>query len=246
MDGPAALRPGGRRPGTARDRPSPRPRDLGAARRRAHGGRPCSALPHGACAPARAPVPRPRPRRSGLAHGTDRGADRARPARPHPPLPGHAPAARRRHALRGPGDAARARPPRRQAGDRAERTRSASTSPRSACRWPETRRTARPATSGLARQFLHAARLAFDAPGDRRARGRLLAASGRPRRGARARAPLDDWFPITAPPVGAWARRIAAASPGTKATSLGTGRVHHAAWPMPSLRARRSGTNHLD
>src|SRR3990170_698544 len=47
------------------------------------------------------------------------------------------------------------------------------------------------------------------------------------------------------PRVGAWARRIAAASPGTKATSLGTVRVDHAAWPMPSLRARRLGINRL-
>src|SRR3990172_5114505 len=62
----------------------------------------------------------------------------------------------------------------------------------------------------------------------------------------RIQARLDDRFPITAPPVGAWARRIAAASPSTKATSLGTVRVDHAAWPMPSLRARRSGINHLD
>src|SRR3972149_10176638 len=50
----------------------------------------------------------------------------------------------------------------------------------------------------------------------------------------------------TPPPRGgAWARRRAAASPGTKATSLGTVRVDQAAWPMPSLRARRSGINHL-
>src|SRR3990172_8623036 len=62
----------------------------------------------------------------------------------------------------------------------------------------------------------------------------------------RIQARLDDRFPITAPPVGARARRIAAASNGTKATSLGTGRVDHAAWPMPSLRARRSGINHLE
>src|SRR3972149_8866769 len=47
------------------------------------------------------------------------------------------------------------------------------------------------------------------------------------------------------PRVGAWARRSVAASPGTKATCLGTGRVDHAAWPMPSLRARRLGINHL-
>src|SRR5262245_22495464 len=39
--------------------------------------------------------------------------------------------------------------------------------------------------------------------------------------------------------------RIAPASHGTKASSLGTARVEHAAWCMPSPKARTSGINHL-
>src|SRR4051794_4310548 len=45
--------------------------------------------------------------------------------------------------------------------------------------------------------------------------------------------------------MGTCTRRIAAASHGTEATSLGTARVDHAAWCMPSPQARHSGTDHL-
>src|SRR4051794_15970666 len=40
-------------------------------------------------------------------------------------------------------------------------------------------------------------------------------------------------------------RRIAPASHGTKATSLGTARVEHAAWCRPSPHARDLGVDHL-
>src|SRR5207342_1517552 len=40
-------------------------------------------------------------------------------------------------------------------------------------------------------------------------------------------------------------RRIAPDSCGTKATSLGTARVEHAAWCMPSPHARDLGIDHL-
>jgi hypothetical protein len=40
-------------------------------------------------------------------------------------------------------------------------------------------------------------------------------------------------------------RRIAPASLGTKATGFGTARVDHAAWCMPSPKARTPGINHL-
>ena len=40
-------------------------------------------------------------------------------------------------------------------------------------------------------------------------------------------------------------RRIASASRGTKASSLGTARVEHAAWCMPSPHAPDFGINHL-
>jgi|tagenome__1003787_1003787.scaffolds.fasta_scaffold20593252_1 ABC-2 type transport system permease protein len=45
--------------------------------------------------------------------------------------------------------------------------------------------------------------------------------------------------------MAACTRRIAAASHGTKATSLGTARVDHADWYMPSPQARHLGINHL-
>ena len=63
-------------------------------------------------------------------------------------------------------------------------TRSASTSPRSTCRWPATRSTASPGDLGLERQFLHAARLAFPHPFTGRAGGGRLAAARRTSRRA--------------------------------------------------------------
>src|SRR5262245_62991100 len=45
--------------------------------------------------------------------------------------------------------------------------------------------------------------------------------------------------------MGACTRRIAPASGGTKATSLGTARVDRAAWCMPSPQAPDVGINHL-
>lgn len=44
--------------------------------------------------------------------------------------------------------------------------------------------------------------------------------------------------------MGACARRIAPASTGTKATSLDTGRVSHAAWRRPSPQVLRAGAGH--
>ena len=110
-------------------------------------------------------------RRPAPGRGHDRRAHRPPRARPQAHVAAHHAPARRRvtHFAR----ARRAAPgytlAARAAGDRAARTRSACTSPRSGTRWPATRSTAggrRPA--GLARQFLHAARLRFPHPEDGR------------------------------------------------------------------------------
>ena len=94
----------------------------------------------------------------------DRRADRPRPPRPHAHLDRH----RRRRATRSPTSRSSGRcPPRRCcacASRPAARTRSARTSARSATPSAATANTARRARCGLERQFLHAARLAFDHP----------------------------------------------------------------------------------
>ena len=141
----------GGEPGAARDRPPARPRHVGADGRRAVATRPtrgCSELrPR---ARARARVPRARPRPAALARGPDRGADRPRPRRPDAHVARHRRAARGGHALRG---RARSLPSTRccACGSRpGARTRSASTSPRSACRSSATPSTASPSSASAA------------------------------------------------------------------------------------------------
>ena len=54
---------------------------------------------------------------------------------------------------------------------------------------------------------------------------------------------IDSYSPHTW--MGACTRRIAAAPIGTKASSLATDHVDHAAWCRPSPRTRGLGINHL-
>ena len=154
----------GRRRGSARDRAPPRSRHVRAPRRRALRGR--ARAPAGADPPpaGRAALPRARQGSAAVAHGPDRGADRARPQRPIAPLARHGDPARGGHALRGARAARRSTRCSRSRSRRAGRT-------RSACTW---RRSSLPVAGdpvygargdlGLERQFLHAARLAFEHP----------------------------------------------------------------------------------
>ena len=131
------------------DRPPPRPRHLGpagASRAREEALRRLQAALGGAADRARVPGARGGPPAG--AHGHDRGADRARPARAH----AHGGRRRRRRARRArtSRSSARSRAPRccACAWRRAAPTRSACTCRRSAIRCAETPSTARPGCSG--------------------------------------------------------------------------------------------------
>ena len=161
----ARVRRRGRgRAGAAGDRAPARPRHVGAARRRPLAGGAPAAAGARAVAAADARVPRPRRRSAALSPRDDRRTDRPRPPRPDAAVARQRHAARGGDALRGARSCCRAMRCSASRWRRGGRTRSASTSTQSTCRWPATRSTAAPATWGCERQFLHAARLAFEHP----------------------------------------------------------------------------------
>ena len=127
-----------------------------------------------------------RARPPALAARPHRGPDRPRPPRPDPHVARHRPAPRRGHrtsswSRRCPGRSLLRVDPAR----RAARTRSACTWPRSATRWSATPSTATARSSGLERQFLHAAELRLRRIRAAAIRSRCIAAAARPARRCR-------------------------------------------------------------